>query len=74
MDIENNCLKPTNALAVSTAIENLKDIGLNEKMIIALVHDKTKIAKKTIKRIIESILTIEKIIISNKTRDINEKE
>jgi len=53
---------PSKICKVSEAIENLRDIGLSDKMIIALIHDKTRIAKRTIKEIIDAILNIEESI------------
>lgn len=42
-------------LKISDAMEQLHKSGLNEEAVIVLLHDKTKVAKKTIKLVMHSI-------------------
>lgn len=51
--------KPSEITEITNTIKNLEDLGLSERMIIALVHDKTKLAKRTIKQVIDAIVSIE---------------
>lgn len=43
---------------VGEALAKLKESGLNEKAIIVLVHDHTRIAKRDIKTVLNSLATL----------------